>query len=126
MDDAVLNSLLMMMIAVGFLGAILFFLKKVSKKMNDKKGSSAIKIITKLPITSKSSIMLIEVKNQEFLISVTDNSINLLSDFENGAIEDIKDVVSSNIDSTEKETQKDEDSPHLSFSSFLKSNFKKN
>ncbi len=147
MDESIIQAFLTLGIIVLFFVGILFFLKRLVKNRNNKSGNYGIEIVSKASIMPKSHIFVIKAEEKTLLIGATDHNISLIADLsakeeEIKSIRPVKDTKSLALRSNtakvprhEPETlkqpinnrmtsKKDLDKA-LSFSSFLKSAFKR-
>ncbi len=113
---------------VGFLGLILFVLKKVIKKNKKIENQIDLQIISKISLQPKSHIYLIKAGEQTLLVGATDHNINTLADLSPNE-RPIPSFTSetkrpSRIQTPQAELTQDLENS-LSFGSFIKSAFKR-
>ncbi len=118
-DQPIVNTFLILILSVVIIGGMLYALKKYVEKNKNMSNSAHIKIISKQPISAKSSLFVIEAEERRFLIGVAEKNITLISEL-NSAEE------KQNNNSYQKPPSgKADDTSDLSFKNFLKSTISK-
>lgn len=116
-DQPILNTFLILILSVGIIGGMFYALKKFIDRSKGTNSSNNIKIVSKQPLSSKSSLYIIEIDSRKFLIGVAEKNISLISELSNNS-DDISPSVKTSI-------EKSNNSNELSFKEFLKSTISK-
>lgn len=151
MNEPILQAFLSLSVVVGLLIAVMFIIKRLVKNRNSKSNSLDLQIISKASIMPKSHLFVVKAENKTLLVGATDHNISLIADLTNDEQQSsfeqkkplYKDAKSlalrSNVAKTprqlpretikqpinQKIMTKKELEKSLSFSTFLKSAFKK-
>jgi flagellar biogenesis protein FliO len=134
-DSSVLQSFLPLILLVGFLGGVLFLLKKLSLKAKSKKSEFILNVISKTTIQPKTHLYIVQAASRFLLLGVSDHSVTTLADLTDELKSSDQLAVQKKISAITKKgilssgnsknpQVKDENS--LSFGSFLRSALRKN
>lgn len=114
-ENPLINAFATLIITVGVVAVLLYFVKKYSGKFtNTSFSQKSIKIESKQAISTKSFLFIVNIEGRRFVIGANDNSITKISELD------------SNFDnSTQSNKIKEEELPKelqedISFSNFLK------
>lgn len=114
-ENPLINAFATLIITVGVVAVLLYFVKKYSGKFtNTSFSQKSIKIESKQAISTKSYLFIVNIEGRRFVIGANDNSITKISELD------------SNFDnSTQSNKIKEEELPKelqedISFSNFLK------
>ncbi|WP_213318464.1 flagellar biosynthetic protein FliO [Chlamydiifrater volucris] len=106
MRSELFKMLFSLVILLGAFGVCIWAFKKLLRNKTSRLGSSsAIKILDKRALTPKSSIYLVEVANKVLILSESNDSISLLSEFPPNT--DILELMKSRKDSQPQLSPKD-------------------
>jgi flagellar biosynthetic protein FliO len=72
------------LISFGVIAAFLWVVLKYSKKIQLKKFSNELKVIDRLPLSNQASIVIVKVKDTQYLMSVADNGVTILDKLSDG------------------------------------------
>ncbi len=108
MDTNILQSFGIMLLAVCILAMVLFILKKISKRQNDKNFGFDLNVISKISLQPKNHLFVVKAANKILVLGVSDNNISILTELEpnfdeelqNKSPEALKDTVLSKISSS--------------------------
>ncbi|MGM0418706.1 MAG: flagellar biosynthetic protein FliO [Thermodesulfobacteriota bacterium] len=73
----------MLAIVLGLIVAVLYFIKKYALKASPGSGKSEFRLLSSFHLGNREKLVMIEVENEKLLLGVTQNSISLLSKYEN-------------------------------------------
>ena len=114
-ENPLINAFATLIITVGVVAVLLYFVKKYSEKFTSTSFShKSIKIESKQALSSKSFLFIVNIEGRRFVIGANDNSISKISELD------------SNFDnSTQTNKTKEEELPKelqedISFANFLK------
>ncbi len=114
-ENPLINAFATLIITVGVVAVLLYFVKKYSGKFTSTSFSQkSIKIESKQALSSKSFLFIVNIEGRRFVIGANDNSISKISELD------------SNFDnSTQTNKTKEEELPKelqedISFANFLK------
>jgi len=93
------SSLLVLLLLVGFL----YILKKLTAKYAGIKNDDVIRVVSRVQVDTKNSLMMVRVYEDELLVSVGHNGIQLLSRF--NQIENEDDLIAEEKANAEKEAK---------------------
>jgi len=65
-------------VSLAILAGGLYFLLRISRKIQQKRYSGEIKIIDRLPVDANSTLFIINVRKQEFLMSSSGKNITVI------------------------------------------------
>lgn len=127
-ESALLKSFLSLVLLVAVLGIILLFIKRLAKKTRLKKQNSELSILTRMSLSPKAHLYIVQAENKKLLLGVTDHHVSLVHDYSKP--NQLPDLINKD-DSTaipkemlkQKPIKSDDES--LSFGNFLKTAFKK-
>jgi flagellar biogenesis protein FliO len=123
-NGELLQSLL---IVVGFLVGVFLLSNFLKKNLAQKKIHSLgvnFKIVSRLPLSNKVSLYIIQIGNHYILIGVSDQNVTAIADLTKVMQSSSQRSQSSNFETSS--IQSDElGEPHLSFKNFLKETFKR-
>lgn len=71
-----------LLVSVGILSGILWLALRFSKRVNLKRFSNEMKIVDRLLLAPTASLLVVKVRDQEMLVSQTNQEIRLLKVFE--------------------------------------------
>lgn len=94
-----LSCFLVLSLLVGFL----YILKKFTAKYAGIKNDDVIRVVSRVPVDTKNSLMMVRVYEDELLVSVGQNGIQLLSRF--NQIENEDDLIAEEKEKAEKEAK---------------------
>ncbi|MGI6370533.1 MAG: flagellar biosynthetic protein FliO [Ignavibacteria bacterium] len=131
MDANIIQSFIILFIAVLILAGFLFFIKKNANKRNQNRIGINMKVISKISLQAKHHIFVVKVAEKVLVIGVSENNMNILTELdpefvksiESKSQEKIKNEVFSKIN-TSKNTEKNDAEMDLSFLNFIKSSLK--
>ncbi|OGU38092.1 MAG: flagellar biosynthetic protein FliO [Ignavibacteria bacterium GWB2_35_12] len=127
-ESALLKSFLSLVLLVAVLGIILLLIKRIVRKTKQKKQNSELSILTRMSLSPKAHLYIVQAENKKLLLGVTDHHVSLVHDYSKP--NQLPDLINSD-DSTAitKEMLKQKpiktDDQSLSFGNFLKTAFKK-
>ena len=131
MDANIIQSFIILFIAVLILAGFLFFIKKNANKRNQNRIGINMKVISKISLQAKHHIFVVKVAEKVLVVGVSENNMNVLTELdpefvksiENKSQEKIKNEVFSKIN-TSRNTEKNDVEMDLSFLNFIKSSLK--
>jgi len=124
-NDPIWNTFASLLLLVGVLAGILFYVKKIALKYSKNKfNATGVEILSKMPLQTKTNLYIIKVNNKKLLIGVTENSIQTLADLTDE--NDLQQQITyknrkENIAPTKKTNIED----NLSFKAFLNQAFRR-
>jgi flagellar biosynthetic protein FliO len=136
MDPNILNTFLMLILAVGVIAGIMFLVKRISIKRNENKSTINLNVVTKITLQPKNHLFVVKVADKLLVLGVTDSSINILTELANtnnatpAANSDLPTVNKTNADLLTDDlirsalNQSKVSNNDLSFINFLKDSFK--
>ena len=141
-DGSILKAFLTLGMIVAALGVTLFFVKKYVKKNKKVSGTDNLEIVSRISLQPKTHLFIVNVGDKKLLLGATDHSVNTLADLtsEGSSGTDEVDVekalqrlgrqAKSKMNKpvnkvVSKMVPAIDDNDSLSFTSFLKSTFKK-
>jgi flagellar biogenesis protein FliO len=81
MGNEIYTTFMMLLLIVGVLGVVLFFVKKFAKKAQKKiSGGVELQVVSRIALQQKSHLCIVKADKRLLLIGVTDNNISILSD----------------------------------------------
>ena len=131
MDANIIQSFIILFVAVLILAGFLFLIKKNANKRSQNKIGINMKVISKISLQAKHHIFVVKVAEKVLVIGVSENNMNILTELdpefvksiESKSQEKIKNEVFSKIN-TSKNTEKNDAEMDLSFLNFIKSSLK--
>ena len=131
MDANIIQSFIILFVAVLILAGFLFLIKKNANKRSQNKIGINMKVISKISLQAKHHIFVVKVAEKVLVVGVSENNMNVLTELdpefvksiENKSQEKIKNEVFSKIN-TSKNTEKNDAEMDLSFLNFIKSSLK--
>lgn len=124
LNNPILSTFITLSIAVLGIGLILYFVKKYTDQHRINDNAYGMKILSKLSLSPKNHIYAIEAGGKKLLIGVSDKSINTLAELENNT--NIRKEIAKYSNKESQIPKTKIDNPDLSFSSFIRSAFKRN
>ena len=132
MDANILQTFVVLILAVGVIAGIMLLVKKISNKRMEQRSTINLNVISKITLQPKNHLFVVRAANKLLVLGVTDTSINILTEI-NADDENSDPANTPQLDTTEllqkvikkqgtsnvSELQND-----LSFMNFLKSSFK--
>lgn len=79
-DANIIKTFATLLAAVGCLGVILVIIKKLNARSKGINNSVALKIISRIPLHSKSNLYIIKAGEKTLLIGATDQNVSTLAD----------------------------------------------
>ena len=83
MDTNILQTFIVLIVAVGIIATIMFLVKKISMKRLEHRDSVNLNVISKITLQPKNHLFVVKVANKLLVLGVTDTSINILTELEN-------------------------------------------
>lgn len=131
MDANIIQSFIILFVAVLILAGFLFLIKKNANKRSQNKIGINMKVISKISLQAKHHIFVVKVAEKVLVVGVSENNMNVLTELdpefvksiENKSQEKIKNEVFSKIN-TSRNTEKNDVEMDLSFLNFIKSSLK--
>lgn len=130
-DQSLVGSFVYIAIFIIAMLSFLFFFKKMLYKKNSKTEYTSLKIISKLPLSSKNFLYIIQVNNKILLLGATEQNIRLLADLTSSAQSNSHKLLnekkqnSNKIEQPKSSLSQKFDENSTSFSTFLKQAFKR-
>lgn len=140
-EESILKAFLTLGVVVAALGIVLYVIKKYASKAKKATGGMNIQVVSKISLQPKTHLFIVNAGKKTLLLGATDHGVNTLADLTDnpdpaGAIElaqkDIQQTAGDTITNGFKVNHLKKAAPvaniesdSLSFSSFLKSTFKK-
>ena len=78
---------LRVIVSLAIVMALIWALARVRKRVSPK-GASALQVISKVPVSKRGALLLVEIGDRTLLLGSTDESISLLTEVQMGADED--------------------------------------
>ena len=75
------SLVLKLVIALAIVLGLIWGLARVKKRINPT-NSATIQVLSKIPVSRKGSLLLVEVGGKKLMIGATDNNISLLSEID--------------------------------------------
>ena len=74
-----IKTMAMLFIVLGFLVAVLYFMKKLSLLKQEKKDDGIIRIVSSLHLSPKEKIDVVEIAGEIIVLGITPGNINFLT-----------------------------------------------
>ncbi len=127
-ESALLKSFLSLVLLVAVLGIILLLIKRIAKKTKQKKQNSELSILSRMSLSPKAHLYIVQAENKKLLLGVTDHHVSLVHDYSKpNQIHDLINTDDSTAITKEmlKQNPVKTDDQSLSFGNFLKTAFRK-
>ncbi len=124
MDGTVLKSFAILIASVGVVFLVLYALKRVSKRFTTAQNTKELKILSKLALSPKNQLFIVEADGKTLLLGVSEKSINALAELSDD--QRYSSLETSKTKKTKSPTvSQNANANDLSFLSFLKSSIAK-
>lgn len=133
-QDPMMNTFLSLLLIVGVLGGVLYFVKRIAIKSRQKnKDGLGMEVISRFALQPKTNLFVIKVGKKKLLIGANEHTISTLADLTDEA-ENITKSTQRRTSNPEKQVQnkvlsfnqkENELVDNLSFKAFLNQTFKK-
>jgi len=120
-----INSLL---VVVGFLVAVFFLSSMLKKSVSKKKILNLgveFKIVSRLPLSNKSSLYIVQIGNHYLLIGASENNVSVLADLTKVLPTQVTREARSGFSPTKTSPSNFSEASEFSFKNFLKETFHK-